>query len=135
MLEERQRHDEALVHFAGAVRYQPNYADAHLAYGDALRRSGRFKEALSEYDEALAILPRSSQARLGHAIALVGARPLARGARPGSRSRLAAFPIGPSCRWRWRACWRLRLTPACATATRPRPRADIARAAAEHRYR
>jgi tetratricopeptide (TPR) repeat protein len=70
LLEERGKGDDALGHFAAAVRYQPNYAEAHLAYGDALRRSGQYKAALAEYDEALAISPRSTQARLGHAIAL-----------------------------------------------------------------
>src|SRR5581483_5930373 len=44
----------ALDHFAKAVAYQPNYVEAHLAYGDALRQIGRFQAALAEYSTAAA---------------------------------------------------------------------------------
>ncbi len=71
MAEAKGRHAEALDHLGAAVRYQPNYVEAHLALADALRRSRRFREALAQYDEAMAINPRSSPARLGHALALV----------------------------------------------------------------
>jgi tetratricopeptide (TPR) repeat protein len=86
VLEEQARHADALRHLDDAVKYQPNYLEAHLALGDALRRSHqrgrgsdaggpaersvRFKASLAHYDEAMRIDPRSTPARLGHALAL-----------------------------------------------------------------
>jgi tetratricopeptide (TPR) repeat protein len=61
----------AIDYFAGAIKYQPNYADAHLARADALRASRRFVDSLTEYDETLRINPASADARFGHAMALV----------------------------------------------------------------
>ena len=79
VLEEKGRHADALEHLAAAVKYQPNYVEAHLALADALRRSpqradpgrsARFKASLAHYDEAMKINPRSTPARLGYALAL-----------------------------------------------------------------
>ena len=63
---------DAVSHLSAATRYQPSYTEAHLGLGDALRREGRLREALHEYDEALVISPRDEAGRLGHAIALAG---------------------------------------------------------------
>jgi len=71
-MEEKGRHGDAVQHLAAAVRYQPNYVEAHLALADTLRRIGRVKESLSHYEEAMQINPRSSPARLGYALALAG---------------------------------------------------------------
>ena len=79
VLEEKGRRADALQHLAAAVKYQPNYVEAHLALADALRwgpqrgdpgRSARFKASLAHYDEAMKINPRSTPARLGYALAL-----------------------------------------------------------------
>src|SRR5262249_20519714 len=72
MSEETAHHRDALDHLTAAVRYQPNYVEAHVALGDALRRSHELEASLAHYDEALMINPRSSAARLGHALSLAG---------------------------------------------------------------
>jgi tetratricopeptide (TPR) repeat protein len=64
----------AVEHLLAAVRYQPNYVEAHLALGDVLRRSGRGDASLEHYHDALAINPRQMVARLGYAMALVQLR-------------------------------------------------------------
>jgi tetratricopeptide (TPR) repeat protein len=59
-------------HLTEAVKYQPNYVEAHLALGDALRHTaGNAQAALTHYQEAVRINPRSAPARLGVAIAQV----------------------------------------------------------------
>ena len=51
--------EQAIEHLSAAVQYQPNYGEAHLALGDALRRAGRFADSMSHYEEAVRINPRS----------------------------------------------------------------------------
>jgi tetratricopeptide (TPR) repeat protein len=70
LLDEKGRHADAIDHLTAALTYQPNYVEAHLALGDALRRRDQPKRALAHYDEVMQINPRSSQARLGRALAL-----------------------------------------------------------------
>jgi tetratricopeptide (TPR) repeat protein len=60
----------AIEYFTSAVTYQPNYVEAHLALGDALRRAGRATAALTHYQEAVKINPRSVPGRLGCGITL-----------------------------------------------------------------
>jgi tetratricopeptide (TPR) repeat protein len=73
MREEKGQHADALAHLDAAVKYQPNDVEAHLALADALRRGGgRMQAALTHYQEALSINPRSTAARLGVALAMVG---------------------------------------------------------------
>ena len=62
---------QALPHFDAAIRYQPNYIEAHLAMADFLRRMHRPEPALAQYRETLAINPRHLVARLGYAMCLV----------------------------------------------------------------
>lgn len=62
---------QALPHFEAAVRYQPNYIEAHLAMADFLRRNHRPEPALAQYRETLAISPHNLIARLGYAMSLV----------------------------------------------------------------
>jgi len=64
-------HRLSVGHLAAAVKYQPNYVEAHLAYGDELRRVNNYAAALAEYEEAARINPRSVPARLGYAVTLV----------------------------------------------------------------
>jgi tetratricopeptide (TPR) repeat protein len=65
------RNRKAIDYFNGAVRYQPNYLEAHLALADALRRDGRLADSLLHYERVSTIEPRSGAARFGYAMALV----------------------------------------------------------------
>jgi len=65
------RADKALPHFEGAIRYQPNYIEAHLAMADFLRRRKSPEAALAQYRATLALNPRHTIARLGYAMCLV----------------------------------------------------------------
>ena len=65
------RANQALPHFDAAIRYQPNYIEAHLAMADFLRREHQPEAALVEYHATLALNPRQIVARLGYAMCLV----------------------------------------------------------------
>jgi tetratricopeptide (TPR) repeat protein len=65
---------EVVPHFEAAVKYQPNYIEAHLAFADYLRRTGHPDSALKEYRETLDLNPRQAVARLGYAMCLVQMR-------------------------------------------------------------
>ena len=56
------------------MKYNPNYAEALMALGDALRRMGRFDASLMQYAEVVRINPRAAEARFGYAMALVRLR-------------------------------------------------------------
>jgi len=62
--------DEAIVHFAEAVRLKPNYADAHGNLAFALVRQGRNKEAIEHYYQAVRLKPDSSTAHHNLGVAL-----------------------------------------------------------------
>jgi tetratricopeptide (TPR) repeat protein len=64
------RPDEAVRHFAEAIRINPNYYDAHFNMGVTLAAQGRFVEALNSFEEALRIRPNSARAHLEKALAL-----------------------------------------------------------------
>jgi hypothetical protein len=51
------RPDQALSDFVRAVTLNPNYGEAHLNTGHALRGLGRHPEALESYDRALTLMP------------------------------------------------------------------------------
>ena len=55
LLNERGQTDEAVRHFAEAIRFQPSFPDAHNNLGLALERRGRFEEAAAQYRAALEI--------------------------------------------------------------------------------
>jgi tetratricopeptide (TPR) repeat protein len=65
------RAKQALPHFDAAIRYQPNYIEAHLAMADFLRREHQPEAALVQYRATLALNPRQIVARLGYAMCLV----------------------------------------------------------------
>jgi tetratricopeptide (TPR) repeat protein len=65
------RSNEAIDHLSLAVNYQPSYVEARLVLADTLRYAGRPQLALAHYKEATAVSPRSVQAQLGYALALV----------------------------------------------------------------
>jgi len=56
------RNVEALELIDGALKINPNAADATLNYGNVLKALGRHEEALANYDKALAIKPDYVQA-------------------------------------------------------------------------
>ena len=66
--------DEGIRRLTEAVKYSPNYVEAHLMLGQALRASGRFERSLAEYNEVVRLAPRNADARFGYAMALVRLR-------------------------------------------------------------
>ena len=62
---------DAVTFLTAAVKYQPNYSEAHQVLGDALRRIGRFDAAVQHYAEAMRIVPTATDARFGYAVSLV----------------------------------------------------------------
>ena len=62
---------DAEKQLTSALQHNPNYLEARLALGDVRRRTGRFEQAMADYQEALGIDPRSAEARFGYAMALV----------------------------------------------------------------
>jgi tetratricopeptide (TPR) repeat protein len=67
------RDREAIEAFSAAVAADPS-VEARLSLADALRRSGRMEESLPQYAEVIKASPAVSQARFGHAMALVRLR-------------------------------------------------------------
>lgn len=61
---------EAEASFRNAIRFDPNYADAHANLGDVLVEQDKFAEALPSYQRGLEIDPGDQHARQGLAIAL-----------------------------------------------------------------
>ena len=49
--------EEAVSHYAEALRIKPDYAEAHNNLGAALARLGRMKEAVEHFSEAVRIKP------------------------------------------------------------------------------
>ncbi len=67
------RWDEALAHYAEAVRLRPDYADAQNDYANALVRVGRVDDALAHYATARRLKPEDDDVRYNLGIALVQA--------------------------------------------------------------
>jgi tetratricopeptide (TPR) repeat protein len=63
-----------LTQRGGRVRLQPNSADAHRDYGDALFDSGKFEDALKEYQEMNRLAPNqpATLTRMGDALLELG---------------------------------------------------------------
>lgn len=57
VLDERERLEEAIVHFSEAIRIKPDYADAHINMGLSFVEQGKLREAMHSYSEALRIKP------------------------------------------------------------------------------
>ena len=64
------RTDEAIRHFAAAVRLRPKYADSYNGLGEALLRQGRVDEAKQMFDKAVSLSPNLAVARNNLGIAL-----------------------------------------------------------------
>jgi tetratricopeptide (TPR) repeat protein len=71
ILARKGQHDLAVEHLQAAIKYQPSYVEAYVAYGDELRRAGAIKPALQQYETAIELDPRSAPARLGAVVTLV----------------------------------------------------------------
>ena len=71
---ERKALEGELQQRSGRVRLQPNDPDAHRDYGDALFDSGKFEDALKEYQEANRLAPNQpvTLTRLGDALLELG---------------------------------------------------------------
>lgn len=63
---------KAARHFETAIENNPDFAQAHGSLGYALRRLGRFEEAMEAYDTALRINPNYPEAMEYRAEALLG---------------------------------------------------------------
>jgi len=57
LLQELDRHEEALSRYAVAAASQPDLAEAHNNMGNSLQALGRHDEALAKYETAIAIRP------------------------------------------------------------------------------
>jgi tetratricopeptide (TPR) repeat protein len=73
-MSETRRDQDAIDAFSRAVQADASNAEARLALGDALRRSGRVQESLPQYAGVIKIDPSLSQASFGYAMALVRLR-------------------------------------------------------------
>jgi tetratricopeptide (TPR) repeat protein len=60
---------QAVAHLTAAVRMNPNQPEMHSGLGVVLQKSGRFAEAIAEYERAIALNPRFGEARANLAVA------------------------------------------------------------------
>ena len=65
------RPDEAAAQFAAAVRFNPDFAEAHGNLGNALAAAGRLAEATEHYRAAVRLKPDFTEARVGLGSALL----------------------------------------------------------------
>jgi tetratricopeptide (TPR) repeat protein len=70
ILNERNKPEEAAVHFRKALTLKPSDAQLHYELGVTLGRQGKFDEAVEQFNEALRIKPDSAQthSNLGYAL-------------------------------------------------------------------
>ncbi len=62
--------EEALPYYQTALRYSPNYPEAHFFLGNALDEQGKLDEAVAEYEKALWFRPTQEQTHVFMGIAL-----------------------------------------------------------------
>ena len=69
------RSDDAMVHYAEAIRLQPDYGDAYYNRGTVLFARGRIDEAIADWEKALEMRPNDADAHtsLGNALLQKGA--------------------------------------------------------------
>jgi protein O-mannosyl-transferase len=71
VLGQQRKYDEAVPHFAEALRIKPDFFDALLNMGVTLLEQGKPAEAISYYHRALGVEPDSAKAHMQLALALV----------------------------------------------------------------
>ncbi len=64
------KYDEAMAYYQTALRYQPDFPEAHFFMGDALDEQGKLDEAIAEYQKALWFRPTQVQTHIFMGIAL-----------------------------------------------------------------
>ena len=62
--------EEAMPYYQTALRYSPNYPEAHFFLGNALDEQGKLDEAVAEYEKALWFRPTQEQTHIFMGIAL-----------------------------------------------------------------
>ena len=62
--------DEAIAHYQTALRYTPNFPEAHFFLGNALDEQGKLDEAVAEYQKSLWFRPTQEQTHIFMGIAL-----------------------------------------------------------------
>jgi tetratricopeptide (TPR) repeat protein len=70
-MESRRQDDEAIKAYEAAVASDPAYTEPRFSLANALRRSGRVQESLTQYAEVLRLDATVSQASFGYAMGLV----------------------------------------------------------------
>ena len=60
----------AIEHYRRAIAINPDYADAHVNWGNALVRGARFAEAIDHYGSALTINAENADAQRNWGVAL-----------------------------------------------------------------
>jgi tetratricopeptide (TPR) repeat protein len=89
--------DEAMVHYAEAIKLQPYYADAYYNRGSVLLAKGRINEAVADWEKTLQIQPSYADAHTGLGNALLR-RGSPREAISHYEQALALAPEDPHCR-------------------------------------
>jgi tetratricopeptide (TPR) repeat protein len=64
VLDQLERHDEAIIHYKAAARINPTAVDIHNKLGVALFKSGSYEEARSHFAESLRIEPENDEVHL-----------------------------------------------------------------------
>ena len=72
ILESQGRDREAASHFGAAVKYEPDYIEARMGLGHCLQLLGRLDESLPHYRHVVKVSPRSADAWIEGANALIG---------------------------------------------------------------
>ena len=69
--DQRGQRAEAQREYEAAVRFAPNMPDARVRLGEVLRVQGKFRDAVTQFDEAVTLDPNQVAAWVGGAQALV----------------------------------------------------------------
>ena len=71
MLGRQDKFEEEIGHYLEALRLQPDYAEAHINMGNALRQLGRMDEAAASLEKALRLKPHDPLAHWNRAVVLL----------------------------------------------------------------
>ena len=65
------RLEEAIAHYAEAIRLKPDFAEAYCNLGNALNSAGRPSEAIPQFEQAVRLRPDNAAFHLNLAIVLL----------------------------------------------------------------